>query len=442
MAGRRRVTFALAPIAIVATAAVALLASCGSGNPGQSHASHTPTPVGVGPGPSSPVVPPTPGQAAPRLTDILADMHTHAFNPAAPPTKTSTLQGGLFINWRGGWNGDPATAGANTNVQTSGQSDDTTGSSPRHDPVTDLMYLRNLRAFQVDHPGDHTFDADASRMDPIVRAEFGNYTYYRSWIYFQLRDLDRFQPGTGWDQVARHFVQAVFGGFYDGSAGAVRDRSHDYYRTDFAAESAAAFADAGARYGEPQLTDAARSTVASLLRHAADPGTHLFPLQVGNDGTVRQAQIKVGEQAQTLDALLTVYDRLRQPEILTAVRQAVDDLYSPQLGLLDTTGGGFFFSVNADGSALRTDYKESRQAWMLGLLRHLDLDAGGQAERLAPMFAVVTDRLWQSALHGYVYRTTPGFGVFVNHSGPGHAAVTEDFVTSEAMGIVGNVLAP
>src|SRR4029077_14741984 len=127
------------------------------------------------------------------------------------------------------------------------------------------------------------------------------------------------------------------------------------YRTDFAAESAAAFADAGARYNDARLTAAARSTAQHLLTQAQDPNTHLFPLQMNwtaqGDG-VGQAQIKMGEQAQTLDALLTVYDHLRQPQILDAVKAAVDELYSPTLGLHDTLGGGFFFSVDADGKGV------------------------------------------------------------------------------------------
>jgi hypothetical protein len=410
------------------------------GNPGQSH--YHPPAVTATPPPSLPATSPTPGTASARLTDILSDMHLHAFNPAAPPTKGSSVVGGVFINWRGTWDGSLHSAAGNTNVQSSGLSDDTTGASPRHDPVTDLMYLRNLRAFQVDHPGDHTFDADATRMDPIVRAEFAGYTYYRSWIYFQLRDLDRFQPGAGWDQVARHFVEGAYRGYYNTGTGMVVDRSHDWFRTDFAAESAAAFADAGARYGEPALTAAASSTVSHLLAHDADPTTHLLPLQVNNDGSVQQAEVKVGEQSQVLDSLLTVYDRLRTPQILTQVRQAVDELYSPQLGLWDATNGGFFSAVNADGTHLQHSYKESRQAWVLQLLRHLDADAGGQSARIAAMTTVVTDRLWQSSLDGYVYRTTPTFGVYVNHSGAGHTSVSENFVTSEAMGIAGNVLAP
>jgi hypothetical protein len=412
-------------------ASLVVLVSCGQSSPGST------TSCTAAPASSRAAV----GNAQ-RLTDILDDMHGHAFNPGAPPGKNSTLPGGLFINWRGTWNGDHCTAAGNTNIRTSGQSDDTTGASPRHDPVTDLMYLRNLRAYQSTHPADHSLDADAARMDPIVRAEFAKSSYYRSWTYFQLQDLDRFQPDTGWDQPARYFAGAVYRSFYNEAAGMVVDKSHSYYRTDFAAETAAALADAGSRYQEPRFTEAARSIAANLLAHAADARTHLFPLKVGNDGSVVQAQIKMGEQAQLLDALLTVYDHLRQPELLAAVGHAVEELYSPQLGLWDAQRGGFFFSVNADGSGLQSAYKESRQAWVLALLRHLDRDAGGQTQRIAEMTTVVVDRLWQSTLHGYVYRVSPEFAVYHTSNGPARTEVVEDFVTSEAMGIAGNVLAP
>src|SRR4029077_8251103 len=115
--------------------------------------------------------------------------------------------------------------------------------------------------------------------------EFAKSSYYRSWTYFQLRDLDRFQPGMGWDKPARYFADAVYRSFYNTGAGTVVDKSHTYYRTDFAAETAAALADAGSRYQEPDLTAAARSITANLLAHAADARTHLFPLKVGNDGS-------------------------------------------------------------------------------------------------------------------------------------------------------------
>jgi len=106
-----------------------------------------------------------------------------------------------------------------------------------------------------------------------------------------------------------------------------------------------------------------------------DPNTHLYPLQMnyqqGGDG-VGQAQIKIGEQAQTLDSLLTVYDHIRIPQILTAVKAAVDEMYNPALGLQDALNGGFFYSVDFDGKGLQSAYKESRQGWMVQLLGHLN----------------------------------------------------------------------
>ena len=445
----RRQAGVLALAAITAVIAVVLVMAVGRGSspaPAQSSPSITfGTPLAT-PANGKQTPPPVDVKALQRLADILTTMHQDAFNAQAPSTKGSSLPGGLFINWRGDWDGNLSTASDNTNVQTSGSSDDQTGASPRHDPVVDLMYLRNLRAYMYYAPSDHSFDGDAARMDPIVRAEFAGYTYYRSWIYFQLRDLDMFQPHAGWDALAQHFVQGVYHGFYNAAAGTIIDKSHNNYRTDFAAESAAAFADAGARYNDSALTSAAKSVTEHLLTYAQDPNTHLYPLQMnyqqGGDA-VGQAQIKIGEQAQTLDSLLTVYDHIRIPQILTAVKAAVDEMYNPALGLQDALNGGFFYSVDFDGKGLQSAYKESRQGWMVQLLGHLNADAGGsQAQRLADMNSVVVNKMWQNALHGYVYRTSDNWGVYTNHSGPNHTAVDENFVTSEAMGIAGNVLAP
>jgi hypothetical protein len=444
----RRQQGIIALIATTAVVAVVLVLVVGRGQ----NSPPTSTPSFSLPSSPLPTAAPTtataPGATAmQRLADILNDMHQDGFNPQAPSTKSSSLPGGLFVNWRGDWDGDLSTAGDNTNVQTSGVSDDQAGSSPRHDPVTDLMYMRNLRAYMHYAPNDHAFDADAARMEPIVKAEFAGYTYYRAWIYFQLRDLATFDPSGGWDQLAHNYVEAVYKNFYNTSAGTVIDKSHNNYRTDFAAESAAAFADAGARYNDPQLTQAARSTAEHLLSQAADPNTHLFPLQMnistnGGADQIGDPQIKMGEEAQTLDSLLTVYDHIHIPQILTAVTAAVNELYNPKLGIHDPLAGGFFFDIQSDGSGLQSAYKETRQAWMLQTLNHLNREIGGQAQRIAEMTNVVLDKMWQSSISGYVYRTTDGWGIYTNHSGPSHTAVPENFVTSEAMGIAGNVLVP
>jgi len=398
----------------------------------------SPTPS-LSPGAS---VVPQPQDRARRVADILESMDVHAFNPAAPPPKTSTLTGGLFINWRGSWDGDPNTAAENTNIQTSGLSDEQAGADARHDPVTDLLYLRALLGYAAAHPADHSFDADRSRIEPIVRAEFAQYTFYRGWLYFEFRDLDRLEPQRGWDGTARAFASAVYAHFYDPALGTIVDRAHGTYRTDWSAECGAMLLEAGRRYGEPAWSAAGRSTIDHVRASARDPHTHLFPLVMtaatGGD-TVRQGQLKVGSQAQLLDALLTAWEITGDAAELQAVRDAVDELYAPGLGLWDTRHGGFLFSVQADGSLLQSGYKESRQAWMLPLLEHLDrIDKGRWQSRAQEMLAVVRDSLWQPGVHGYVYRVRPDFTLYQNHTGG--ITVTEDFVTTEAMGIAAQAL--
>jgi hypothetical protein len=368
-------------------------------------------------------------------------MNANAFNPQARPVQGATRPGGLFINWRGNWQGNLATAAANTNIQSSGLSDQESGSNSRHDPAVDIVYLVNLYAYQAANRGDSTFAADAARMQPIVKQEYANVGYYRCWLYFQLRDLATLQPSQGWGGIADRYAAGVYRRYYNTQAGTITDPRHSgIYRTDFAAECAAMLIDAGNRQHKVAWTEAGNSTLAHLIRRAQDPKTHLFPLQMklgGAKDTVVQAQLKVGEEAQLLNAFLDAYDLTGNKSYLEAVTQAVNSLYSPSLGLWDQVHGGFFFSVDADGNHLETGYKESRQGWMLPLLRHLArIQSGGEwAARQQEMLTVVRDKLWQPSIHGYPYRETPSFVLYQSGHGPGHTHVVEDWVTSEAMGI-------
>jgi len=156
-----------------------------------------------------------------------------------------------------------------------------------------------------------------------------------------------------------------------------------------------------------------------------------------------QAQLKMGEEAQLLNSFLDAYDLTRNTSYLGAVVRAAGSLYSRAVGLWDRAHGGFFFSVDADGHALNTHYKESRQAWMLPLLQHLARIEGGGvwARRERQMLTVVRDKLWQPGIHGYPYRVSPGFALYQSDNGPGHARVVEGWVSSEAMGIACESLA-
>ncbi|HEY4028567.1 MAG TPA: hypothetical protein VGO86_19225 [Candidatus Dormibacteraeota bacterium] len=436
------VVVALMIVSLVAAACQTGTARPSSSRPQPTHqATSQPAqqPGPTGPTPAAGAAAQDPATAA-RIRDILQTMHTHAFNPQAPAPKGSTRSGGLFINWRGTWDGDLKTASSNTNVQSSALSDSEAGSNPRHDPLTDLVYLRNLYAYRARHPDDRAYANDIARMEPIVKDEFAASTYYRCWVYFHLRDLDRTGPGQGWDAIASHFADGVYRRFYDAQAGTIVESGGGTYRTDFAAECGAMLIDAGHRQGNAAWTQAGASTLSHLLQQARNPTTHLFPLrmQLGQPrDAVVQAQLKVGEEAQLLDSYLLAYDVTSDARYLEAAIQGTQSLYDPATGLLDKTGGGFFFSIDAGGQNLQSSYKETRQAWMVPLLAHLNrVGAVGQwADLERAMAGVVRDRLWQPSIGGYPYRESPGFTLYQTSGGRGHTPVTENFASSEAMGI-------
>lgn len=423
----------MCPAALSAGLAVVLLLSACQGQ--------APRPSPPPSRPTSRVATPPPGSTATRqpataarIHDILQGMNAYGFNAQAPPAKGASQPGGLFINWRGTWNGDLKTADANTNIQSSGQSDQQKGSQPRHDPLTDIVYLRNLYAYQAIYPHDQEYAGAIARMDPIVKNEFASSSYYRCWVYFQLRDMGTLRPGDGWDAIASHFAAGVYQRYYDSRAGVIVTSSGSY-RTDFAAQCGAMLIDAGERQHNAAWTSAGTSTLAHLLQRAQNPATHLFPLEMklgSTEDTVAEPQLKMGEEAQLLEAFLDGYDLTGNKSYLEAVVQATNSLYSPAVGMWDRAHDGFFFAVDADGHHLKTAYKESRQAWMLPLLQHLARIEGGGvwAAREQTMLTVVRDKLWQPSIYGYPYRVTPAFGIYQSGSG-----VSENWVTSEAMGI-------
>jgi hypothetical protein len=397
--------------------------------------STTPT-TGTGPGLSDPAT-------RARVQAILDEEAKVGFNKTAPADPAGGPLGGLYVNWRAGWNGtsDPA---ANTNVQETGLSDAQAGvATERHDPLTDLTYLVSLETYQHD-TGDNRYASQISTMEPIVYAEFKSYGYYRSWIYFQLIDLAGYDPTQGWDQAAQAFATKLADHFWDPALGAFEDPAHDTLDSEYVAESAAALADAGARFHQPSWSTDAERAATFLVSHLANPQTGLFPLRAsvsGSQATITNQQVTVGEEAQLLDSLLTVHDHSHDPGLLDAVVKAVNSLWSPSLGLHDATNLGFFSAVDAGGGNLHNAYKETRQAWLIPMLVHLQSDGGGdQSSRISEMVTVTRDKLWQPGGPGYSYRVAPNFTAYISHEAPGHQANTESYVTTESMGIASETL--
>jgi len=374
-----------------------------------------------------------------RIIDILTQMHDKAFNPTASPPKNSAgVQGGLYVNWSATWDGNPSTAADNTNFTSNGRTDVELGVQPRHDEFTDLIYLRDLLGYRAAYPSDHRFDPDIARMEPIVRSDFAHYTYYKCFLYGELEDMARFEPDGGWGAMADAYVRAVYAHYFTGDLGTVVAGADGTYRVDFAAECAVAFIQSGNRLHDTGMVSAGDAIVQHLLNNAIDPTTHLLPLQLqaaaGSRDTLVQQQVKMGEEAQSLDALLTLYQLTGNAALLTNVQGAVTWLFSGPLH--DTQDGGFYFAVDTNGSSLDSRFKESRQAWVLTLLQHLDtLEPGKWSAQSAEILDVVRQKLWGAVSDGYVYRVTPAYQVYQSKAGLGRTIVTENWVTTEAMDI-------
>jgi len=376
-----------------------------------------------------------------RLSGVLDAFAQRAWNPTAPAVRPSQLTGGLYINYRSSFDG-VSHPGSLTNVNTNGLSDADAHKDSRHDPLADLAVLRDLDAASAAGIRSSATERLRCLLQPVTAAEFANYGPVRGLVYTQLSELSELDPGGPWRDEAHRFALNLAKAFSDPTTlGATA--SKPAVRPDWVAESAEALVDAGSRFGTPDWTALGAQLAVQLVTKVANPVTALFPTAVEVDAAgavkVTDPLTRVGAQAQLLDALLSVADRTGNGQVTAAVAAGLAAVGSPEIGLADTLHGGWFFGVAADGSDLRTAYKETRSAWMLPLLQHaarsgLPVATGdsGETERL------VRDSMYLSSSAGYVYRLAPDWTVY-RHLG-GAPPVAEDWVSSEATAIAVNVL--
>ncbi len=101
--------------------------------------------------------------------------------------------------------------------------------------------------------------------------------------------------------------------------------------------------------------------------------------------------------------------------------------------LWDKTNGGLFFALDMSSGKLLNDYKETRSQ----TLTLISLNAYNQAKQALAaqeqqLITVLTDHFYQHTYHGFFYRVTPNFQVYVSR--PGAGIGVEDYFTTEAMG--------
>src|SRR6266852_358913 len=97
--------------------------------------------------------------------------------------------------------------------------------------------------------------------------------------------------------------------------------------------------------------------------------------------------------------------------------------------------GDFSLHLKCKKGQLLAGYKETRsQTLVLISLLKYDQAAGKPqfAQQEQQLVSVLTDQFYQHTYHGYFYRVTPDFKVYVDK--PGQGIGVEDFFTTEAMG--------
>lgn len=409
-----------------------VLTACGSIGGGFSGTGSPATTAVPGCRALTPLVAATPDPpSAARVRDTLSRYAALAWNPDAPPVRPSTLTGGLFVNYRPSWNGADDAA-AQTNIRTAGDSDAEAGDSPRHDPLTDLVILRNIDALLTTGYTDDGLDALRCRLQPVTEAEFATYGVERGWVYRELIDLSQLDSAGPWSGFARTYAGLLAERFAAGI-----DPAADF-RPDWVAESAAALTDAGQRFDEPRWATIGHRLAAELCRTTAHPATGLFPaharLSASGPATVVDPLVKVGSQAQLLEALLAVVDDTDDQQILAAAGRGLESLLSPALGVQDAVNGGWFYALDVDGTAVRKNYKETRQAWLVALFRRA-ADHGLVAPEVTDeMVTVVREQFYQPDSRGFVYRVRADWSPYTSTTDDG-GRLEENWVSSEATGI-------
>jgi hypothetical protein len=360
------------------------------------------------------------------VRQVLTNMHLHAWNPQA--MTHGVISGGLFINWR---MDDPAI----TNVTRPGPDGDTLHN---HDPQVDLLYLTALSEYQQLHPHDQSFAADLRRTLPLVLADFQNYSQPKGWIYFYLLKNGIMNHDAALVQETYHLAGNLYARWYDPRLGFVYDRTHiPHYNTDDTLTSGAALIDAGVRWQQPEWIRAGEKTIDHTLAVALNPRYHLFyyGMLVGNNGSDRVANYKAmpSIQGQIVTALLNAYTLTHRRRYLDIAGEVLRSLLGTS-GLWDRARGGFFFALDMSAGRLITEYKETRSQSLalISLHDYNRLLPGRFAQQEQQLVQVLVEHFYQSSYHGFFYRVTTDFHVYVTH--PGQGAGVEDYFTTEAMG--------
>jgi hypothetical protein len=375
------------------------------------------------------------GQLSPMIDkvaqQVLSNISQHGWNTQA---KThGKVTGGLFINWK---MNDPS----QTNALKTGDDEATAGN---HDPQVDLLYLNALAEYTTLHGQDHTYDAEVQKAITQVQLDFQNYSIPKGWLYFTLlRDGLLLKNGTLVEDahtMAKNFYQH----WYDPTVGIVFNRAHipGTANVEHTLNCGAALIDAGTRWNEPDWTQAGKSTLDHTLTFAIDPHYHLFynNIEVTADRQLRvqNYQAKPSTQGNGAEALINAYNTTHNQHYLDVAGQILQSMFGS--ALWDNDHQGLLFALDMNTGVVEKSYKETRsQTLSLIALYHYNQalhqtqHSLQMLEKEQQLIDTLANHFYQSTYHGYFYRMTPSYQIYV--SSPGKGIGVEDYFTTEAMG--------
>lgn len=359
---------------------------------------------------------------------ILTNMHLHAWNPNAM-TK-GVVTGGLYINWK---MDNPSI----TNVTEPGSDGNP---QHNHDPQVDLLYLTALSEYRQLHSQNQAYEADLNRAITLVLADFQNYNLPKGWIYFYLLENGLSLNNAGLIHEAYIAAENFYKYWYDPTLRFVYDRTHKPvadYSVDHTVNCGAALIDAGMRWHQPDWVSAGEKTIDHAISAALDPQYHLFyeSMIVSSNGQdkVEDYKARPTSEGQAVTALLTAYTLTHRQQYLDVADKIVQSMFETS-GLWDKNRGGFYTGFDLQKGVVITSYKETRdQSQVLIAILHYDQVVPHQfTQQVQQLVTTLTDHFYRSDYHGYFYRMTPDFQIYVTP--PGEGVGVEDYFTTEAMG--------
>ncbi len=402
-------------------------------------------------------VPPTDAESI--VVDVLQNMETNGFDAQA-----NDGLGGLWLNWR------YSTEPLQTNFDDAGNSN---GSlvPPQQDRLADLRYVQNLWVYKTRHPEDTQFDGELMKYTQIVKAEFSGHPDERGWVFDMLIDLYHLSHDSFYNQTAKAEAMYLDTAHFHRSLGAYYQTSHShprgYYPVDEALEASSALLQAGSLFHHKQWTKDGKTILAFVEQHAFLSHYHVFASYMDNvllpngklnptetffrgtdqDGQlINGGRVTVGLAGQEILSLLDAYNGTNDETLFNKAKELLAPFRAQPnaLGLWDTHHLGYYAALTFPGKTIahpgtpvlsKKTKQGGQQLLMLEAFQMADTLTGGQYTTMVlAMEKVAVNKAFYATGHGYLDQGTANWKPLVLQTGD-NAGETEDWVTTEAMGI-------